>query len=36
VIDGQQFRDPTFECFMPRVRLLNLGGKHMGRGCLSQ
>jgi hypothetical protein len=30
VIDGQVFRDPTFDCFMPHVRLLNLGGKHMG------
>jgi hypothetical protein len=30
VIDGQVFRDPTFNDFMPHVRLLNLGGKHMG------
>jgi hypothetical protein len=30
VIDGQVFRDPTFEDFLPHVRLLNLGGKHVG------
>jgi hypothetical protein len=30
VIDGQVFRDPTFEHFMPHIQLLNLGGKHLG------
>lgn len=30
VIDGQIFRDPTFENFMPHVRELNLGGPQLG------
>lgn len=30
VIDGQVFRDPTFENFMPHVSELNLGGQQLG------
>ncbi len=30
VIDGQVFRNPTFENFMPHVRELNLGGEQLG------
>jgi AAA domain len=30
VIDGQIFRDPTFENFMPHVQCLNLGGQQLG------
>jgi hypothetical protein len=30
VIDGKVFRDPSFENFMPHIKLLNLGGRHMG------
>lgn len=28
LIDGQIFDDPTFECFEPVVKTLNIGGKH--------
>lgn len=30
VIDGHQFRNPTFENFLPHVKALNLGGHHVG------
>lgn len=30
VIDGRQFRDPTFDCFMPHIQALNLGGRQLG------
>jgi hypothetical protein len=30
VIDGQVFRDPTFDNFLPHIQLLNLGGRHLG------
>jgi hypothetical protein len=30
VIDGKQFRDPTFADFLPHIQLLNLGGEHIG------
>lgn len=30
VIDGQVFREPTFENFLPHIKLLNLGGRHFG------
>lgn len=30
VIDGQSFKNPTFETFLPHIRLLNLGGQQIG------
>lgn len=30
LIDGQSFKDPTFENFMPHIVSLNLGGKQLG------
>ena len=30
LIDGQEFTNPTFDHFMPHIRSLNLGGKHVG------
>ena len=30
VIDGKQFRNPTFDCFMPHIKALNLGGRQLG------
>lgn len=30
VIDGQEFKNPTFKNFLPHIELLNLGGKHVG------
>jgi hypothetical protein len=30
LLDGKEFPDPTFECFLPHIQRLNLGGKHLG------
>lgn len=30
VLDGQKFVNPTFQTFLPHIRLLNLGGRQMG------
>jgi AAA domain len=30
LLDGQEFRNPGFECFLPHINQLNLGGRHMG------
>ena len=30
VIDGQSFKDPTFESFLPHIELLSLGGVQVG------
>jgi hypothetical protein len=30
LLDGKEFPDPTFECFLPHIQRLNLGGRHMG------
>ncbi len=30
LIDGQTFRNPTFENFLPHIEFLNLGGKQLG------
>jgi AAA domain-containing protein len=30
VIDGMTFKNPTFETFMPHIKLLNLGGEQVG------
>lgn len=30
VIDGQVFRNPTFEHFLPHIQFLNIGGQQMG------
>jgi len=27
-LEGKSFDNPTFECFLPHIKLLNLGGKH--------
>jgi hypothetical protein len=30
LLDGKEFPDPAFECFLPHIQCLNLGGQHMG------
>jgi hypothetical protein len=30
VIDGEVYRNPTFDNFLPHIKLLNLGGQHVG------
>ncbi len=30
LLDGKEFPDPTFQCFLPHIQCLNLGGKQMG------
>lgn len=30
LIDGKTFRNPKFEDFLPHIKLLNLGGEHLG------
>jgi len=30
VIDSKEFDDPKFEDFLPHIRLLNIGGEHLG------
>lgn len=30
LLDGKEFRNPTFENFLPHIKCLNLGGAHMG------
>lgn len=30
VIDGKEFKNPTFKNFLPHIELLNLGGKQLG------
>lgn len=30
LLDGKEFSDPTFECFLPHIQCLNLGGRQLG------
>jgi hypothetical protein len=30
LLDGKEFPDPDFSCFLPHIQCLNLGGKQMG------
>jgi len=30
MLDGKEFRNPTFDNFLPHIALLNLGGRHLG------
>jgi len=30
LLDGKEFPDPTFDCFLPHIQCLNLGGKQLG------
>jgi len=29
-LDGKHFDNPTFDCFLPHIKALNLGGEHFG------
>jgi hypothetical protein len=30
LLDGREFQDPTFECLIPHIQCLNLGGRQLG------